>query len=140
MQPTLLKYYPKKVLLGVTEDAEPIYLYRPSWDCGWYWGFGYIGNDELHTHLNCLGDSHMFNNIKRFLPTLEMSDKDLWVFCEVAQTVYTLRQMADLLHTGGSRITRNPCQALLKKPEWYTHINYELIPKLIDEMYKALKL
>ena len=33
----------KKVLLGYNNE-EPIYLSPPSWDCGKYWGFGYLEN------------------------------------------------------------------------------------------------
>jgi hypothetical protein len=29
-------------LLGKTTDGELIWLEAPSWDCGWYWGFGYV--------------------------------------------------------------------------------------------------
>jgi len=38
-----LREYPKKTFLGISE-GEKIYLTAPSWDCGWYWRFGYLGN------------------------------------------------------------------------------------------------
>lgn len=46
-----------KVLLGYTKKAQygerrPIYLTGFSWDYGWYWGGGYIGNKDLHTHFD----------------------------------------------------------------------------------------
>lgn len=33
----------KKVyLLGKDKDGIKYWLIEPSWDCGWYWGFGYV--------------------------------------------------------------------------------------------------
>lgn len=29
-------------LLGVDNDGLAYWLEAPSWDCGWYWGFGYV--------------------------------------------------------------------------------------------------
>ena len=29
-------------LLGRDEEGINYWLEEPSWDCGWYWGFGYV--------------------------------------------------------------------------------------------------
>jgi hypothetical protein len=44
-----------RILLGYTKrenHREPIFLYDFSWDCGWYWGGGYIGNKNMHSHFD----------------------------------------------------------------------------------------
>ena len=46
-----------KVLLGYTKKAQygerrPVYLEGFTWDCGWYWGGGYIGNKQFHAHFD----------------------------------------------------------------------------------------
>jgi len=46
-----------KILLGYTKrkqygTREPVYLEGFKWDCGWYWGGGYIGNSKFHAHFN----------------------------------------------------------------------------------------
>ena len=38
-----------RIFLGKL-DGENVWLAPPSWDCGWYWGFGYIQNRNMHTH------------------------------------------------------------------------------------------
>lgn len=48
---------PFKILLGYTKRAqygrrEPVYLEGFKWDCGWYWGGGYIGNKNFHAHFD----------------------------------------------------------------------------------------
>jgi len=45
-----------KVYLGTTKTGYPrpekVYLTGFSWDCGWYWGGGYIETKSVHTHFN----------------------------------------------------------------------------------------
>ena len=43
-----------KIYLGNTTEYGRLYLSKHSWDCGWYWGFGYIGNSRLHMHIDSL--------------------------------------------------------------------------------------
>lgn len=41
--------------LGDLKDGQHpkrIYLSDFSWDCGWYFGGGYLGNSQLHCHFN----------------------------------------------------------------------------------------
>ncbi len=40
--------------LGNTKGSHPeaIYLEDFSWDCGWYWGGGYVGNRNMHCHFD----------------------------------------------------------------------------------------
>lgn len=57
-------------LIGRDKNGKRVWLEKPSWDCGWYWGFGYLqtmcGNREpsrardiaTHTHWDsCVSES-----------------------------------------------------------------------------------
>lgn len=136
----LLRDYPEKILIGKNQENESIYFYRPSWDCNWYWGFGYIGHNRLRTHLDSLGNSNLFINIKNYFSEfiLQDKDKDMWLFCEYVMTVYTLRSYSEVIHHGGSYYSYNPHKDVIKNPDEYKRINSELIPLLIDEIYKLL--
>jgi hypothetical protein len=46
------KIYRIKQRLGVTNYGDTVYLSGFSWDCDWYWGGGYLGNRNLHTHFD----------------------------------------------------------------------------------------
>lgn len=51
MKKRTTKAFGKKVyLLGTDEYDRYLWLEAPSWDCGWYWGFGYI--EEYTNHKN----------------------------------------------------------------------------------------
>lgn len=128
----------KNILLGKVDGVDT-YLAAPSWDCGWYWGFGYIQNKYLHMHCNSLDiNKNMRDAIKEFFDagTLTLSDEDLWTFCELMKTFYTLKETAELYYRGGANYTRNPLQEKLKNKKEFDRINGELLPEIFDEIYK----
>lgn len=50
----------EKIFLGTVKKdfdsgmiaGKRLYIDKHNWDCGWYWGFGYIGNSRLYTHFD----------------------------------------------------------------------------------------
>lgn len=140
----LMAGFPENVVLGKpVNDTKLVMLRRPSFDCNWYWGFGYLGNRDCHYHLSGLTEGkniNMFDAMKEhFGDSLVIKDdKLLWQFCEVVTTIYTLRKSADMYHLGGSHYTTNPCSDSLKRLDWYTEINEVLIPEQIAAMYAIL--
>jgi len=128
--------YPK-VFLG-KHEGEAIYLSAPTFDCNWYWGFGYIGNRNCHYHLDSLNQgTNYYDGIKKHFGDsfVLKNERLIWQFCEIVKTIYTLRETAEVFYRGGSHLTLNPCQELIKSPDIYTKINVELIPALIKELY-----
>ena len=119
-------------------DGERVWLAPPSWDCGWYWGYGYIQNNNLHTHFNLLDtNDNLFNAIqKRFDGTFSLQGKNLWAFCELLQTFYTLKEIANVYSRGSSHYTSNPLADILRNPEEYKRINEILLPKVFIEIDK----
>lgn len=139
MKPELLNDYPMKVLLGSNPIEGKIYLIKPKWECDWYWCFGWIGNNNLLINLDKLGNSNIYDNIKEFITDVKLSDTNLWKFCELAESIYTLKKSAELFHRGGSHIVYNAkYKEIMQNKEWCEHINYVIIPALIDELYKVL--
>ena len=143
-----MEAYPKNVKLGVV-DGRGVMLRRPSFDCDWYWGFGYLGNSQCHYHLDGLASmewknkdiqgKNLFDQMKiHFGESLVLNDKSLWKFCEIVTTIYTLCKTAEVFNRGGSHFTTNPDAELLKHPEMWTHINEVLIPAQIASLYKVL--
>ena len=136
-----LSNYPQKMLLGYN-DNQPIYLSAPSWDCGWYWGFGYIGNKDCHYHVSGLNEGRNQNMydafIEHFGSTLTVRRSQLWTLCELFETFYTLRKTAEVLGRGGSHYTTNPCKDLIINKDEVTRINNVVLPQIFEEIYKIL--
>ena len=61
---------------------------------------------------------------------------NLWKFCELAQTVYTLKETAEVLTRGGSHYTTNPLKDLIKNPNELERLNKVVLPALFQEIKK----
>lgn len=103
-------------LLGV-KDGIKYWLVEPSWDCGWYWGFGYIQTmyaNRLPSNARDI-DSHqhfdsMFkigHEFEKFFDEVTFSQKEKWELAELFSQFYTLKDMASLAHTGGAHVSES---------------------------------
>lgn len=119
-------------------DGEKVWLEPPYWDCGWYWGYGYIHNKNLHTHFSMLDtNDNLYNAIqKRFNNTFSLQGSNLWTFCELMQTFYYLKEIAEVYSRGGSHYASNPLADILRNPEEHKRINEIILPKLFIEIDK----
>ena len=123
-------------------DGETVRLARPSWDCGWYWGFGYIQNRNLHTHFDSFdreNNRNLHDSIKQRFTGWGLTDADTWTFCELIKTFYALKETAEVLGRGGSHYTKNPLAELIKNPAEVERINGEIMPALFDAIYTLFR-
>ena len=132
-----------KFYLGENEHNEGIWLSAPSWDCGWYWGFGYLGNRNCHYHVSGLNDGknqNMYDAFKEhFGDSLRILDTDLWTVCELFSTFYTLSKTAEVLGRGGGNYTTNPIQEVITNKDETKRINEVVLPQLFDALHDALQ-
>lgn len=145
--------YPK-IYLG-THDNEKIYLTPPSWDCDWYWGFGYLGNRNCHYHVDGLKTIKEYNFEKQYWSTERVNlydgfkkhfgdsfivkdDRDIWTLAELFETFYSLKNIAEVYNRGGSHMSSNPCKDIIKNAEEYKRINEIVLPQIFEEIYKIL--
>ena len=133
-----------KVLLGKRKsDNRNIFLTKPSWDCDWYWGFGYIGNRDEHYHLSGYASEGGFGNVRNInmYDALEQDydlnpniKKHLWDFCELVKTAYVLKETAEVLGRGGSHYTKNVCASIIKNSDEVTRINEVVLPAIFEQL------
>lgn len=119
-----------------------IYLSAPSWDCDWYWGFGYLGNKHCHYHINGLNkNKNLYDAItEHFGDSFIIKEhSDILLFCELITTFYTLKETAEVLGRGGSHYTGNPLAELIKNEPEVKRINEIIMPALFDQIYLLLK-
>lgn len=153
--PQLLREYPKYVKLGTSTELDgDVFIERPSWECGWYWGFGYLerwnarkSDIDFHSHIDhefgTNKDGRRVNWYEGMQELLDqgdvfVDDHDRWKFLEIVKTIYNLKMTAEVLGRGGSHYAANPLSEEIKHHNEVRRINEDLIPKLIDEMYKTL--
>jgi len=88
-----------KEFFGTIDGNEKIYYSKPTWDCGWYWAFGYLGNQNCHYHLSGFADGrniNMYDALKEDYDLNPKLENQLWEFCELVQTAYTLKKAAEV--------------------------------------------
>ncbi len=132
--------FDKKIRLGKVH-SENIYLSAPSWDCGWYWGFGYLGNNNCHYHVDGMNkDKNLYDAfIEHFGNTfIVKEEKDIWTLCELFKTFYVLKDTCEVLGRGGANYTTNPLSDIIKNTEEAKRINEDVMPQIFDKIYELL--
>lgn len=133
------KYY-----LGHDIHGERYYLEAESWDCDWYWGFGYITSKNSHQHADghfySENDTYNDGNIFTggFLVKKTFTDKQGWELRELMSQFYTFRKMADLYHTGGAHIGGGTLGQQWKDPAKAEHINKDVLPVIFKQIKTIL--
>ena len=141
----------KVYLVGTGEGGIKYWLVEPSWDCGWYWGFGYLqaytnnNNPHLsrdifcHTHVSSLGkDTNLHDAFAEF-KELTMTDDELWEFCDLMKSFYTLSAAAELFKHGCSNYSSKGKMDEMLLPDYVKNINQVILPKLFERVLNLLK-
>tara|TARA_R100001198_G_scaffold81560_1_gene54459 strand:+ start:797 stop:1291 length:495 start_codon:yes stop_codon:yes gene_type:complete len=141
------------------KDEAKIFIYMSQFNCGWYWSFGYLGNNDEHYHLDNYQNEQVFHKkedgkyfhgtIKRnkclydcLLEDYSLKDnikQNLWKFCELALSIYKIKDYSEMLHIGGAHMTNNPCSKIIKNNEEYIRINELVLPALFNEFELLLR-
>jgi hypothetical protein len=150
MEKKTSKAFGKKVwLLGKDADGINYWLEEPSWDCGWYWGFGYVENYQnnrapekardisCHQHFDGLflkGPSCGRDVFKKILVETPLSDDEIWELCDYMRTYYTLREVAELFKHGYSYYTERAKIDQLQNEEQYDLVNKVWLPEVFKRI------
>ena len=134
-----------KIILGkVKEDykkyqvaGEIIYLSKHSWDCGWYWGFGYIGNERLHTHFDSefLGEE---TDIRNIFETTDIRQDEWWILRDLFVQAYSLRKCAETYRHGGHQTTTKGITDIIQSKVMEKKINADL-KIVLDKIWSILE-
>lgn len=140
-------------LLGINQEGKKVWLEEPSWDCDWYWGFGYLEILSLesapekskdiisHTHWDSSvrnSGKNAYDWFKEYFKDTPLKEKEIWVLCELMATFYCLREYSDFCHRGGMHYTENPIKNKLQDDTYYKHINNELMPEVFEKIKTIL--
>ncbi len=135
--------------LGTDEDGIKYWLEEPSWDCGWYWGFGYI---ETYTNNRCIEKSRDIQShqhaddfyskwCNKILKSKSFSEKEMWELCELFQNFYTLQGLAECqAHNGKEGNWTSKCNGfdyrkLLRED---VNINRDCLPYVMAKIISIL--
>jgi hypothetical protein len=148
------RYY----LLGVNEEGYNVWLQEPTWECGWYWGCGYVDMfqsnknpsvaKDLYNHRHA--DGYLFGKFGSFyvhsihespnLVKTTFTEKQGWDLGELFAQMYLLKDMAAFCsrsHPGCNVTESNPvehgdCTDMAKR------INQVMLPAVFKAIEKIL--
>lgn len=142
------KYY----LLGSDKWGRKHYLEESRFDCGWYWGVGYVESFTnnrspersrdiaSHQHWKGLfgGCTPNPEEFRAVFPDTPLTDSEIWQLSELMRSLYIMRDYSDLLHRGGAGITSNVASGTIKDKAEYLRINKAAIPAILERVYELL--
>jgi len=162
------KAFGKKIyLLGVDKEGKNVWLEEPSWDCDWYWGFGYIerytNNKNPERSRDILSHSHWDSEIVGIIDVWDekkqkfvkseyihhlnenpnfkdtvLTDDESWELAELMNSFYILSKTAELLKNGCSGVTDNLAKDTIKNVEFRDKINKIILPEIFKKIDKLL--
>lgn len=138
-------------LLGSDETGVKYWLESPSWDCGWYWGFGYIetytnnDNPKISRDINSHQHAEKFmskwftewNGSKPILKETTFNEKEGWELSELFEQFYFLKEAAENFGRGKCH-TANAEVKLWKDEAKTKEINEVLIPMVTARIIEIL--
>jgi len=149
---TIENKFTAKIHIG-EYHGDMVFLAPPSWDCGWYWGFGYIQNRNMHTHYDCLcltkveryNSNESVWELTDFCHTLAdnpdftttLSKVVQWKLSDYMKSFYTLQKTAEVTGRGSSNYSGDINKTVQNK-SISRKINNVLLPKLFNEIAKLL--
>lgn len=129
-------YNPEKDYIYIL--GEDLFIEKHTWDCEWYWGFGYIGSNGLHTHANVFIHELLWHSKDEvFEESIFKTDDDFWIFKDLLKQAYALSEAAQVYQYGGHCIT-SPKTEIIKSKTKAETINKDL-EKILDQLWKLLE-
>lgn len=115
----------EKIFLGIDTDNEKIFLSKHEWACKWYWSFGWLGNRNLHFHMDAYLDGKHFAIEKVFLST-KITSKEWWIILDLFKQAYSLKDTAAVYQYGGHLTSAPGLTDLIRNKEKADELNKDL--------------
>jgi hypothetical protein len=149
----IINKFGKHFLLGINQDGEYVWLKKESWDCNWYWGFGYLHtytnnkqperSRDISAHFHF--DSTFLNGkecardmFKKYFKSTVLTDSEIWELVDYMQTFYTLKEVAELFKNGYSHQTERAKIETLKSEDQRDLVNKVWLPEVFKRIEALL--
>lgn len=141
-------------LLGVNEEGRKVYLEKPSWDCGWYWGFGYLHtftnersperskDIDSHFHFDhtfLRSDRSNFEWFKTYFKDTVLTDDEIWQLLDLMASAYSLKKAAAVMYRGDSNYTSKAKVPELRDDQTCDKINHVMLPAVFSKIRELLE-
>lgn len=120
-------------------EGENIYITKHSWDCGWYWGFGYIGNSKCHMHFEqtFLG-KNIWLGVDEIFEKTWIKEKQWWILKDLFVQAYALKKCAEVFRHGGYCTTEKGITDIIQNKNEEVFLNNQL-EIVLDKIWELLE-
>jgi hypothetical protein len=125
----------EKIYLG-RMDNQPIYITKHSWVCDWYWSFGYLGNENIHFHIESLLENRLYVD-KIFIET-KLTQGQWWIIKDLFIQCYRLAKVAETFRHGGYQTKLKGVTDIIESEELENLMNHKL-EILLDKTWEYLE-
>ena len=125
-----------RLYLGRTESEGLVYLSKHSWDCNWYWGFGYLGNKNCHFHIESLLGRE--SDVTKIFTEPKLSQKAWWVVRDLFVQAYALKDAAAVYRYGGYQSASKGITDVIKSKELEDRLNKDL-ETILNTVWKFIE-
>ena len=130
-----------KLYLGISHDDDHILLDKHTWDCDWYWGFGYIGNNQLHMHISAFIDHPKeyipdWTNVDYQFSDTWLTQEQWWILRDLFIQAYALGKAAEVYAIGGHQTEQATPHRIISET-MVSYINADL-ENLLDIIWDLL--
>jgi hypothetical protein len=112
-----------RIYLGIYE-GERVYLPKHSWDCGWYWGFGYVGNRDCHFHFETFFEESSYAS--EVFTDPNFTDQNWWYVRDLFIQAYALKKVAEVYSYGGHQASKAGLTDILRSEDKAKQANDDL--------------
>lgn len=122
---------------GLCILGNDLFIEKHKWDCGWYWGFGYIGNKGLHTHAKLFVKDLIWHNPEEIFEwSIFKNAHEFWIFKDLLKQAYALKSAAEVYEYGGNCTTSEQTK-VIESVDMAAKLNEDL-SKVLDAMWAFL--
>ena len=138
-------------LLGEDENGLKYWLEEPTFNCGWYWGLGYIhtftNNRQPTRSVDIMSHEHFDSKFMgygyvdgylKFFKKSVLDRHETYRLFDLMECAYTLSKMAGICERGSGWISNNDCYDTLKDQDLYLEIIQKKLPAVISEICNLL--
>lgn len=118
--------------------GEMVWLTKHSWDCGWYWGFGYIGNRNMHTHFDSCFLECQANTASEIFEDAKFTNNEWWVIRDLMVQAYALKSAAEIYKHGGHQTTKKEVTDIILDDAMCTRLNKDL-KTVLDKVWEYME-
>jgi len=139
-----------KWLLGKDVNGDNVYLQDFSFDCGWYWGGGYIkvyskGRWVEHSHFSQFNTDYKTERgcdlhtgfLSRIVEPV-LSDDEIWRLCDLMNQFYAHQESAECFKCGGHYTSKGRTKKEINM-SLNKRINKHIETVIIPEVRKIFK-